>query len=274
MADQRRWFKVWTSIAANGRFAEMSLEDIGRWTLLGAAMALDGDHGTLQVPGEGRELCRLLRVPSRFEAFRLLLRWPSLHVSTAPLRWPHGREKPPVCDGFAWAGGSGWEVTECRGGRVAKCQGSPSLEEWCLRHDTMFVTMNNWMKYQEDTTMAARGKTSRNKRRGEEKRREENPPTPQSCRNGEDGSATPSPPPPSSPDALPSGMVWGPYGPTPTPPPPTVHAVDHGQPGMTLPEWLALEAARQAGLAPPRAPRVPPRATGQWLPNPPEETRP
>lgn len=63
MADQRRWFKVWTSIVANGVFAEMSLEDIGRWTLLGAATALDGDRGMLQVPGEGKELCRLLRVP-------------------------------------------------------------------------------------------------------------------------------------------------------------------------------------------------------------------
>ena len=62
MADQKRWFKVWTSIAANARFAEMSLEDVGRWTLLGAATALDGDHGRLEVPGRGKELCRLLRV--------------------------------------------------------------------------------------------------------------------------------------------------------------------------------------------------------------------
>ena len=63
MADQKRWFKVWTSIVANGQFAEMSLEDIGRWALLGAATALDGDDGRLEIPGSGRELCRILRVP-------------------------------------------------------------------------------------------------------------------------------------------------------------------------------------------------------------------
>ena len=68
MADQKRWFKVWTSIVGNARFAEMSLEDIGRWTLLGASTALDGDGGVLGVPGRGRELCRLLRVDTIEEA--------------------------------------------------------------------------------------------------------------------------------------------------------------------------------------------------------------
>jgi hypothetical protein len=62
MADQKKWFKVWTSIVANGAFAEMSLEDIGRWTLLGALTALDGDKGNLPVPGLGKSLCHILRV--------------------------------------------------------------------------------------------------------------------------------------------------------------------------------------------------------------------
>lgn len=78
MADQRRWFKVWTSIVANARFAEMSLEDIGRWTLLGAATALDGDSGRLEVPGSGRELCRLLRVDAIDDAREALKRIPSV----------------------------------------------------------------------------------------------------------------------------------------------------------------------------------------------------
>jgi hypothetical protein len=79
MADQKRWFKVWTSIVANAHFAEMSLEDIGRWTLLGAATALDGDRGTLPVPGLGKELCRLVRVDTLEAAQDALLRLRSVH---------------------------------------------------------------------------------------------------------------------------------------------------------------------------------------------------
>ena len=74
MADQKKWFKVWTSILSNANFAEMSLEDIGRWTLLGAAIALDGDKGTLEIPGEGKELCRILRVKDLAEAAYTLKR--------------------------------------------------------------------------------------------------------------------------------------------------------------------------------------------------------
>jgi len=74
VADQKKWFKVWTSILSNANFAEMSLEDIGRWTLLGAAIALDGDKGSLEIPGEGKELCRILRVKNLTEAAYTLKR--------------------------------------------------------------------------------------------------------------------------------------------------------------------------------------------------------
>lgn len=79
MADQKRWFKVWTSIVANAHFAEMSLEDIGRWTLLGASTALDGDRGVLDVPGSGKELCRVLRVDDLGAAKAVLQRLRSVH---------------------------------------------------------------------------------------------------------------------------------------------------------------------------------------------------
>jgi len=131
MADQKRWFKVWTSIAANARFAEMSLEDVGRWTLLGAATALDGDHGRLEVPGRGKELCRLLRVDDIDAARHALKR---LH--------------------------------------------SVQFEEGENRHGELSVTWKNWKKYQEDSTQAARQKTSRSKKRREEKRREVPPTVP------------------------------------------------------------------------------------------------
>ena len=131
MADQKRWFKVWTSIVANGRFAEMTLEDIGRWTLLGAATALDGDRGRLEVPGQAKELCRLLRVDDIRAAKDALKRLRSVQ-----------------------------------------------FEEGENRHGELSVTWKNWQKYQEDSTQAARQKTSRSKRRGEEKRREVPPVVP------------------------------------------------------------------------------------------------
>jgi len=173
MADQKRWFKVWTSITANAHFAEMSLEDIGRWVLLGAAMALDGDNGCLEVPSRGTELCRLLRVPTRSEALATLMRWPSVYVSDERITWPHGHEKPPVSAGTIWRGGT---VVSDRGDAMRRCRGGDPLEEWCTRYDTLFVTWKNWKKYQEDSTVAQRMKTLRSKRRREERRREENPP--------------------------------------------------------------------------------------------------
>ena len=172
MADQKRWFKVWTSITANGHFAEMSLEDVGRWTLLGAATALDGDDGRLEVPGRGAELCRLLRVGSKAEALRLVMRWPSIYVSEAPVRWPHGHDKAPVCNGAVW-----------RGGRVVFGRCETPFEEWCERYDPIIVTFRNWRLYQEDSTSAARMRALRSKTRREETRRD-TPPIPPSPGGG------------------------------------------------------------------------------------------
>lgn len=126
MADQKKWFKVWTSIVANGAFAEMSLEDIGRWTLLGALTALDGDKGILSVPGAGKALCQILRVPD---------------LATAKV--------------------------------VLKRILSVQFEEGKSVNDEITVTWRNWLKYQEDSTVALRVKRLRLKRRGEEKRKEE-----------------------------------------------------------------------------------------------------
>lgn len=48
-----------------------------------------------------------------------------------------------------------------------------TFEEGKNRNGELTVTWHNWVKYQEDTTQAARQQTSRSKRRGEEKRGEE-----------------------------------------------------------------------------------------------------
>ena len=47
MADQKKWFKVWTSILIDPHHSNMSLQDVGRWTRLGALTVSQGDHGKL-----------------------------------------------------------------------------------------------------------------------------------------------------------------------------------------------------------------------------------
>jgi len=58
MADNLRWFKVWTTIASDPHFQEMSLEDMGRWIVLGALTAAHGVNGKLPVTPHATVLCR------------------------------------------------------------------------------------------------------------------------------------------------------------------------------------------------------------------------
>ncbi len=46
VADQKRWFKVWTSLLID--MDNMPPEDIGQWVRLGCRIALVGNHGTVE----------------------------------------------------------------------------------------------------------------------------------------------------------------------------------------------------------------------------------
>jgi len=78
MADLKRWFKVWTTILEDPHFQELSLEDIGRWVLLGAMTASVGSAGRLEVPGSGRRLCEALRLPDLDAVKTMIPRLPSV----------------------------------------------------------------------------------------------------------------------------------------------------------------------------------------------------
>lgn len=80
MADLKRWFKVWTTILEDPHFQELSLEDIGRWVLLGAMTASVGSAGRLEVPGSGRRLCEALRVPDLEAVKTMIQRLPSVVI--------------------------------------------------------------------------------------------------------------------------------------------------------------------------------------------------
>ena len=50
MADNKQWFKVWTSILTDPGFENMDFESVGRWLILGAFTAQHGKEGILKVP--------------------------------------------------------------------------------------------------------------------------------------------------------------------------------------------------------------------------------
>ena len=78
MADQKRWFKVWVSILDDPHFQELSLEDIGRWTLLGALTAFVGTKGRLRTPAGARRLREALRMNGADPLKEVIERLPSV----------------------------------------------------------------------------------------------------------------------------------------------------------------------------------------------------
>lgn len=174
MADQKRWYKVWSSILTDPDFSLMPVADIGRWVLLGATIAQCGTNGTLRVPRLAY-LTRILRCeqdgePSDSETLEVLANFPHITISECPVSWAHGRGKRVVSAGVVWRGG------ELVNGGVANVDlaGCEMFEGWCKNAVDFFVTYENWSQYQLDTTSRERGEKLRSKRRGEEKRGEEN----------------------------------------------------------------------------------------------------
>jgi hypothetical protein len=154
MADQGRWFKVWTSILDDPHFQELSLEDIGRWVLLGAMTKFVGTRGTLTGNGEARRLCQLLRC-SRAELARVVDTLPHVTFSDA---------------------------------QNCACSGACTCAK--NRYGTFTVTFQNWLKYQEDSTAPQRMRALRAKKR-RDKKRSTIPPTPLSGGSDPEGFSTP-----------------------------------------------------------------------------------
>jgi hypothetical protein len=61
MADQKRWFKVWTSLPVD--MQHLSLESVGAFTLLGCRTALIGTKGMTTFEGGWPHLAAFLHVP-------------------------------------------------------------------------------------------------------------------------------------------------------------------------------------------------------------------
>src|SRR5262245_51233004 len=87
MADQLRWFKVWTTILLDPGMAAMDLADIGRWARLGALATAVGERGILDFTQDGNALLATLKVGDLEAAKCALLRLPGVHFEEGKNRY-------------------------------------------------------------------------------------------------------------------------------------------------------------------------------------------
>ena len=160
MADQARWFKLWCSAPADDSIQNLPPALRWAWVAFGAYTKQHGTGGIITVSPTNASLAAQLGVPPS-ALLEVLSSLPSIYLGTAPVRWPHGHEKHPVCEGEF-----------IRGSYPPSVRGTSTLEKWCTDHGKITVTWKNWNKYQVDTTQAARGAASRSKKRREENRRD------------------------------------------------------------------------------------------------------
>jgi len=160
MADQQRWFKFWCSAPADDALQALAVRDRWAWVVLGAYTKVHGTHGAVRVTAGNPVLSAEMGVAPG-QLLDTIARLPHIYLSSTPIRWPHGHDKPMVCAG---------EVM--RGGHPLDSRGRDTLKEWGSHYGGLIVTWRNWYKYQEDTTAGARGYALRSKKRREEKREE------------------------------------------------------------------------------------------------------
>ncbi len=158
MADQKRWFKLWYSALSDEHLQRLPISLRWAWVALGVYTKVHGTGGVVEISPANGVLCACMGVePKTLIATLGML--PNIYIGTHPVRFPHGHEKDPVCEGQF-----------VRGSYPPIVRGSDPLEEWCERNGSIIVTWHNWHKYQEDSTGAERSAALRSKRRGEEKR--------------------------------------------------------------------------------------------------------
>ena len=125
MADNKKWFKVWTTILLDEEFEDLSDDLIGKWTRLGARIALIGKAGVMRFKSI-QKLMKFLKVDSENKTIKIINELPNVSLK--------GKNNVKI-DG----------VLGKKGG-----QKLPQKSEY----GEITVTFDNWKKYQEDTTAA------------------------------------------------------------------------------------------------------------------------
>jgi hypothetical protein len=200
VADQGKWFKLWCSSLEDQALENMELDEWARWARFGTYIKRHGHAGEIEVNAPCRALQNLFRLNSYYEVLSSILKMPNIIIATAPVAWPHGRYRPPTCEGEIL---KGYWYTDGRGGESQKVAvdtpliaavdaptnvavdtpHTPAVEMRYMRR-CLFVSFLNWSKYQEDSSVertrqwrksVTLREEKRSRREVEEKR---DPPTP------------------------------------------------------------------------------------------------
>ena len=85
MADQGRWFKLWTTAPYDPKLADLSLEDFARWCLFGTYLKTHGENGSITIKAPGKSVKDLFRVETFEEVIKVLARFPNCDVEEVPI---------------------------------------------------------------------------------------------------------------------------------------------------------------------------------------------
>jgi len=80
MAEQGRWFKLWVTAPSDPDLGSLSLEDFGRWCILGTYIKTHGTDGKVEVPIPCPPLQNLLRVCDSEQLVNVLKKMPNCDV--------------------------------------------------------------------------------------------------------------------------------------------------------------------------------------------------
>ena len=154
MADQKRWFKVWTTLATDPAFIDSNLSDIGRWILLGSWVAEHGNNG--MITASENAFRKRLRIDNGDDTKSVILRLPNIEFLDAQNVHPNDNKM----------------ITKV----ITKVKSEVPFEEGKKDNDKFTVIIKNWAKYQKDSTSYERLKRWRKKQndngvRGEENKR-------------------------------------------------------------------------------------------------------
>jgi hypothetical protein len=81
MADQGRWFKLWTTAPYDSELGSLSLEDFARWCLFGTYLKTHGTDGVVLLSNPSLPVCQLLRVDSFNQLLSVLHIFPNCSVT-------------------------------------------------------------------------------------------------------------------------------------------------------------------------------------------------
>jgi hypothetical protein len=80
MADQGKWFKLWTTAAHDPDLCNLSLDDFARWTLFGCYLKTHGNEGAIILKSPAVAIQHLFRLTSFEDVIKTLRKFPSCLV--------------------------------------------------------------------------------------------------------------------------------------------------------------------------------------------------